>query len=306
MAPDVVIASATLDIPGAFVEVARRVRDGALRGRAAAPRHARGRRRLRLEPRARGRDAARPCGRSCATLEARIRRRRARRAAGRLLSGRLRAASRRRVASPASPSASAPAAALDGVDLEVAPGEVHALLGENGAGKTTLVNVLIGLVRPDARHARARRPSPWTSRASGPRGARAPGIGMVHQHSTLVPALPVAENLAFGDAARRAAGSAPARRAPRAEALPRALRPRRPARRAASTSSPSGQRQRAEILRALGRGARLLVLDEPTAVLTPGEVGALFPVLRRLRGEGCARRSSSRTSSRRSARSPIA
>ena len=167
----------------------------------------------------------------------------------------------------------------------MAAGEVHALLGENGAGKTTLMNVLLGLVRPD-RGSLALGDRPVDLRAWGPRAARAAGVGMVHQHSTLVPAFRVEENLVFGEpgaglwfdprAARR-----------RAEALRERFGLDVPLGVPAEQLS-VGQRQRAEILRALGRGARVLVLDEPTAALTPGEARALFPVLRRLVAAGCA------------------
>ncbi len=173
--------------------------------------------------------------------------------------------------------------ALDRVSLEIRRGEVHALLGENGAGKTTLVNVLVGLVRPDA-GALELEGRAVDLDAYDPAEAARRGVGMVHQHSALVPAMSVAENLAFGD--------------PRA---PRLYRPRRAARAVRRVAedfglavSPErrvedlapGERQRAEILRALSRGARLLILDEPTAVLTPGETRSLFGSLRRLREAG--------------------
>jgi simple sugar transport system ATP-binding protein len=175
--------------------------------------------------------------------------------------------------------------ALVGASLRVAAGEVHALLGENGAGKTTLMNVLLGLVRPDAGSLRLAG-EPVRLAGWGPRAARAAGVGMVHQHSTLVPALSVEENLAFGER-----GGGPWFRPAAARARVASLRAR------FGLDVPEGvpvealsvgQRQRAEILRALDRGARVLVLDEPTAALTPGEARALLPVLRRLAGAGCA------------------
>ncbi|HVH07891.1 MAG TPA: ABC transporter ATP-binding protein [Myxococcota bacterium] len=176
-------------------------------------------------------------------------------------------------------------AALDGAALEVAAGEVHALLGENGAGKSTLVGVVAGLVRPDAGVLElAGRPIDLASWS--PRAARAAGVGMVHQHSTLVPAMTVEENLAFGE---RAAGAF--FRPAAARVASAALRERFGLEVPVGVPVESlsvGQRQRAEILRALSRGARLLVLDEPTAALTPGEARSLFPVLRRLADEGCA------------------
>jgi len=167
----------------------------------------------------------------------------------------------------------------------VAAGEVHALLGENGAGKTTLMNVLLGLVRPD-RGSLALGGRPVDLRAWGPRAARDAGVGMVHQHSTLVPAFRVEENLAFGEPEAGRWYRPRAARA-RAEALRERFGLDVPLGIPAELLS-VGQQQRAEILRALGRGARVLALDEPTAALTPGEARALFPVLRRLAASGCA------------------
>lgn len=171
------------------------------------------------------------------------------------------------------------------VDLEIVRAEIHALLGENGAGKSTLMNVLMGLVRPDAGEMRIDgRPIDWAR--FGPAEAAAAGIAMVHQHSTLVAAMTVEENLCFGD--RRSglrfdpAGAAARLRAGVARYgldVPIGAR---------VDGLSVGQRQRAEILRALDRGAELLILDEPTAALTPGEADALFPALRRLRDEGCS------------------
>jgi general nucleoside transport system ATP-binding protein len=175
--------------------------------------------------------------------------------------------------------------ALDGVDLRLEAGEIHALLGENGAGKSTLMNVLIGLVRPDA--GRLRVGAREVDLAGyGPRQARTLGIAMVHQHSTLVPAMTVVENLAFGE---EGAGRwfHPARSRERARVLGARFGLAVPLGSRVEDLS-VGERQRAEILRALDRGARVLVLDEPTASLTPQETHALFPILRRLRGEGCA------------------
>jgi general nucleoside transport system ATP-binding protein len=175
--------------------------------------------------------------------------------------------------------------ALEDASLEVASGEVHALLGENGAGKSTLMNVLVGLVRADAgRLVVAGREVPLAQH--GPRRARALGIAMVHQHSALVPAMTVAENLAFGT---RGAGLLfrPAQELSRARALAERLGMALPLESRVEDLS-VGERQRAEILRALDRGARVLVLDEPTASLTAEEARALFPILRRLCADGCA------------------
>ena len=162
---------------------------------------------------------------------------------------------------------------------------MHALLGQNGAGKTTLMNVLVGLVRPDAGRLELWGADLDLARWSPAQAVRA-GIRMVHQRSALVPALSVPENLAFGDPR-----GGPWFRARRAREAARALAQRYglevPLDRPVEALAP-GERQRAEILRALDRGARALILDEPTAVLTPGEAEALFASLRRLRDAGRA------------------
>jgi simple sugar transport system ATP-binding protein len=174
---------------------------------------------------------------------------------------------------------------LDGVDLALRAGEVHALLGENGAGKSTLMNVLLGSLRPD--RGRLEIAGVEISFASwSPRRAAERGIGMVHQHSALIPALTVAANLAFG-ALERGFWYWPAREVTRARSLAQRFGLELPVgARVADLSV--GERQRAEILRALGRGARILILDEPTAVLTPGEIDALFASLRALCADGCS------------------
>jgi simple sugar transport system ATP-binding protein len=170
--------------------------------------------------------------------------------------------------------------ALRGASLELAAGEVHALLGENGSGKSTLVGVLFGLVRPERGELllEGRRVA-----IEGPGHALRLGIALVSQHSLLVPALSVAENFLLGSAAARwlppRALEASAR-----EGLARHgidLDPRQTAGELAL-----GQMQRLEIARALERGARILILDEPTAALAPAEVEALLALLDRLRGEG--------------------
>ncbi len=165
----------------------------------------------------------------------------------------------------------------------MAPGEVHALLGENGAGKTTLMNVLVGLVRPDAGRLELGGHAVDLARY-GPAAALRAGVRMVHQRSVLVPAMTVAENLAFGDD-RGGALFRPRRARAAAAALARRFDLEVPEDRPAGELSP-GQRQRAEILRALDRGASVVILDEPTAVLTPSEAERLFASLRRLRDTG--------------------
>jgi simple sugar transport system ATP-binding protein len=172
--------------------------------------------------------------------------------------------------------------ALDGVDLTVDAGEIHALVGENGAGKSTLMNVLVGLLRPDAGEmlVGGERYVPRTAA-----DAIARGIGMVHQHFMLVPPMTVAENLILGrERARMGLLDLPrAEREIRAasERYGLAVDPR-----SRVNTLSVGAQQRAEILRVLLAGARILVLDEPTAVLTPQEAESLFAVLRRLRSGG--------------------
>jgi general nucleoside transport system ATP-binding protein len=172
--------------------------------------------------------------------------------------------------------------ALRDVDLEVAPGSVHAVLGENGAGKSTLMNVLYGLLRPDG-GTMTLAGEPYAPRS--PRDAIARGVGMVHQHFELVPSLTAAENLAIagpGSAFRRHRRGA-------AEAAARALAERHrldvePARRVADMSV--GEQQRLAILQALANDARLLVLDEPTATLSPLEAKELLALARAQAREG--------------------
>src|SRR3990172_5949639 len=174
--------------------------------------------------------------------------------------------------------------ANDKVSLEVAAGEIHALLGENGAGKTTLVSTLYGLHRPDSGRIRLRGKE-IALRSS--RDAIARGIGMVHQHFMLVPPLTVAENIVLG------------MRSPREPLLalgPASREIERLSRTYGLEVDPAaqvwqlsvGMQQRVEIVKALYRGADLLILDEPTAVLTPQEIHELFNVLRRLKTEGHA------------------
>ncbi|MFI5244880.1 MAG: ATP-binding cassette domain-containing protein [Gemmatimonadales bacterium] len=188
--------------------------------------------------------------------------------------------------------------ALDGARFDVRSGTLHALLGENGAGKTTLMRLAFGMLRPDAGlievDGMARR---WRSSAD----AIAVGIGMVHQHFLLVPAMTVAENVALGD-----------------RGLLRGFDPRAAADRVRTIGTETGlvldpaarvsglpvsAQQRLEIVKALARDAKILILDEPTAVLSPAESQELYSWLRSFVARGrtvvlithtrCARRSRS-------------
>jgi general nucleoside transport system ATP-binding protein len=171
--------------------------------------------------------------------------------------------------------------ANDSIDLTIEPGTVHALLGENGAGKTTLMNVLSGRYRADdGEISVAGRAVQFRS----PKDALRSGIGMVHQHFMLVGSHTVADNVALGlDAPRfllrRGRMEDEVRRLSEAYRLP--IDPR-----ARIDELSLGQQQRVEILKLLHRSADLLILDEPTAVLTPGEVEGLFATLRRIAHEG--------------------
>ncbi len=175
-----------------------------------------------------------------------------------------------------------PVVALADADLRAFPGEVHALLGENGAGKTTLMRVLCGALRPDRGEVLVEgRPLP----PGGPRAAAAAGIGMVHQHFTLVPSLTVAENVALGTRAGGRMRLALDRVRARLAELERVTG--LPVDAGATVAGLSvGAKQRVEILKALYRDPRVLVLDEPTTVLGPREVDWLFGVLRALRDQG--------------------
>ena len=174
--------------------------------------------------------------------------------------------------------------ALDGVDFAAAPGEIHALLGENGAGKTTLMNVLAGRLRPDAGAATL---DGLELRAGSPAAALAAGIAAVHQSPMLFERMTWEENLALG---AMGAGSglrlALDRVANDARRLAERLGFELPAPRATVEERSMGERVRLEILRALSLDPRVLILDEPTAVLAPGELSAFLDLLRRLRSEG--------------------
>jgi general nucleoside transport system ATP-binding protein len=175
--------------------------------------------------------------------------------------------------------------ANDGVDLAVRWGEVHALLGENGAGKSTLMNVIYGLADPDAGEVLF---DGAPVRVHRPEDAIRLGIGMVHQHFMLIPPLTVAENVILGHETAGRAGAVDLRRARRSvEELARRYGLEVDA--AARVEDLSvGLQQRVEILKALYRGARLLILDEPTSVLTPQEAERLFEIVRALTREGSA------------------
>lgn len=170
----------------------------------------------------------------------------------------------------------------DDVNLEVRRGEVHAIVGENGAGKTTLVNIIYGLVTPTSGEIRLNgRPV----RIRSPRDAIELGIGMVHQHFMLIPALTVVENVILGTAPSRGPFLDLKQAASRILKLSETYGLQAdPWARVWQLSV--GAQQRVEILKALFRGADLLILDEPTAVLTPQETDGLFRVLRRLASEG--------------------
>lgn len=168
--------------------------------------------------------------------------------------------------------------ANDDVTFDIQPGEIHALLGENGAGKSTLVKMIYGLVRPDSGGMQLQGEDFMPPE---PRIARASGIAMVFQHFSLFEALSVAENIALG-----------MENPPKANALSARIRdvsnayglPLDPERLVGDLSA--GERQRVEIIRCLLQDPKLLIMDEPTSVLTPQEVSTLFETLRKLRSEG--------------------
>lgn len=167
--------------------------------------------------------------------------------------------------------------ANDRIDLSVAPGEIHALLGENGAGKSTLMKIVYGVTRPDAGRIE------WEGRVvdiRSPADARSLGIGMVFQHFSLFETLTVAENIALALGER----TSPAALADRIRSVSESYGlPVDPHRLVHSMSV--GERQRVEIVRCLLQSPRLLIMDEPTSVLTPQAVATLFDTLRRLAAE---------------------
>jgi simple sugar transport system ATP-binding protein len=172
--------------------------------------------------------------------------------------------------------------ANDAVDLQLRRGEIHALLGENGAGKSTLMNVVYGMLTPDEGEILVNG-TPTT--VHSPRDAMDQGIGMVFQHFMLIPVMTVAENLVLGAEPRRNGllDLAGAKRRTRELSERYGLKVDPDAR---VSDVSVGQQQRIEILRALDRGAKILVLDEPTAVLTAQETAELTQVLRGLRDAG--------------------
>ncbi len=178
-----------------------------------------------------------------------------------------------------------PLVANDHIDLVIEPGEIHALLGENGAGKSTLMNVLFGLYDADSGEILLD-DQPRTF--SGPRDALAAGIGMVHQHFMLVPVFTVAENVMLGHESTRPGGVGMldldvARQRVRelADRFGFELDPD-----AVVEDLPVGVQQRVEIVKALARDAQVLILDEPTAVLTPQETDELIGIMRQLKESG--------------------
>jgi general nucleoside transport system ATP-binding protein len=173
--------------------------------------------------------------------------------------------------------------ANDHIDLDVKPGEIHALLGENGAGKTTLMNILYGLAKPDEGEILL---DGKPAQIAGPTDAIAQGINMVHQHFMLVPVLTVAENIILGvetmaNPVFLDRGEARRRIVDLGQRFGFEIDPD-----VKVGELSVGWQQRVEILKALYRNAKVLVLDEPTAVLTPQETEEIFAVLRRLAAEG--------------------
>jgi ABC-type uncharacterized transport system ATPase subunit len=175
-----------------------------------------------------------------------------------------------------------PVRANRGASLDVATGEIHALVGENGAGKSTLMRILSGMFRPDSGRIEVndRDVTGWRTA-----DAIASGVGMVHQHFMLVPTLTVTENVTLGAEITRRGQLDLAKARQDVQALVDRTGLVVPVEHRVAELT-VGEAQRVEILKTLYRGARILILDEPTAVLSPPEVNELWRVLRRLRDEG--------------------
>ena len=173
--------------------------------------------------------------------------------------------------------------ANDHIDLVVQPGEIHALLGENGAGKSTLMNVLYGLYQADEGEILL---DDEVQHLRGPGDAMAAGIGMVHQHFMLIPVFTVAENVMLGHESTNGIGALDLNKARQhvrdiADRFGFQVDPD-----AVVGDLPVGVQQRVEIIKALSRDAKVLVFDEPTAVLTPQETDELMAIMRQLKAEG--------------------
>lgn len=171
-------------------------------------------------------------------------------------------------------------AANDGVDFAIRTGEIHALLGENGAGKSTFVKMLYGVQAPDSGR------FIWDGVATdiaSPKAARAMGIAMVFQHFSLFPALTVAENIALALDEQNSLGALTRLITQASNHWGLGVDPKRPV-----GALSVGEQQRVEILRCLLQNPKLLIMDEPTSVLTPQESQQLFDVLKRLAAEGCS------------------
>ncbi len=181
------------------------------------------------------------------------------------------------------PHAERPVVANDHVAFNLEKGEIHALVGENGTGKSTLMNILYGLLQPDAGEITLSG-APYV--VKNPREAIAKGVGMVHQHFMLVPSFTVAENLVFSFEPRKGLVFVDKRQAVRiaqeiSEKYGLKLDPARKIK-----DCTLSMQQRVEILKILYQGAEILIFDEPTAVLTPSEVDELFAAFRSLRDNG--------------------
>lgn len=175
-----------------------------------------------------------------------------------------------------------PVVANHNVNLQVAPGEVHALVGENGAGKSTLMNILYGLLQPDEGEIFLRGQQ---LRLRSPLDAIEKGIGMVHQHFMLAPSMTVAENIAVGNPPKGKRIWRNADLASELQSLQDLFELSVPLESKVQDLS-VGQMQRVEIMKSLYRGAKIIVLDEPTATLTPQETDELFQSIRKLKANG--------------------